>query len=223
MTISVRIERALAAQADGFRYVHSGKVAVVSTVGRRDDLNISLRAVIEACVEHFDALLRGWLRVLSRHRLMVFVATNCSNQRNTLSRRRGIWGSEGLDWLPQGAPRSPSVELSGELGTRFAGVAELELSDLFEAADFVRTNSGGFLFVSSMGDLTEERVRAVAAKVFPKGDLALDWAGVMDGLEDSDEIRVRASGSFDDREASLDAFLSADLLSKLGELTRMKD
>jgi hypothetical protein len=218
MTISVRVEKALSAQANGFRYVHSGNVAVVSTIGTRDALNVSLRAVMQACVEHLDALLAGWLRVLSRHRLLVFAATTCSDQHNALSRRRGVWGSEDLSWLPQGAPRSLSVELSGELGTRFAGLAEIKLTDLFEAADFARTNSGGFLFVSSAGDLTEERVRTISAKVFPKGDLALDWAGVIDGVEDGEEIRVRASGGFDDREASLDAFLSTELLSKLGDL-----
>jgi hypothetical protein len=217
MTISVRIEKALSAQANGFRYVHSGNVAVVSTIGTRDSLNIPLRAVMQACVEHLDGLFAGWLRVLSQHRILVFAATTCSDQHNALSRRRGIWGGEDLSWLPQGASRSLSVELSGKQGTRFAGIAEIRLTDLFEAADFARTNSGAFLFVSSAGDLTEVRVRTIAAKVFPKGDLALNWAGVIDGLEGGEEIRVRASGGFDDREASLDAFLSAELLSKLSD------
>ena len=64
-------------------------------------------------------------------------------------------------------------------------------------------------------NLAEARVRSFVANSFPKGELALDWTAVIEPVQDSDEIRIRAAGGFDDREASLDVFLSTDLLHKL--------
>jgi hypothetical protein len=75
--------------------------------------------------------------------------------------------------------RSPSVEIIGAAGARFAGLAEVGKSDLFEAADFVRTHGGSFLFVSPRIDVSEERVRAMANKVFPKGESVVEWRNVV--------------------------------------------
>jgi hypothetical protein len=145
-----------------------------------------------------------------------FTATAFWDQHNALSRRRGIWGSDQLGWLPTDAVRSPSVEIIGAAGARFAGLAEVGKSDLFEAADFVRTHGGSFLFVSPRIDVSEERVRAMANKVFPKGESVVEWRNVVDLVEEGEDICVRVGGGFDDPVASIDVFLSADLLRSLG-------
>jgi len=150
-------------------------------------------------------------------KLFLFIATPFWEQHNAISRRRGIWGSAGLNWLPEHLPRSASIELSGEGGARFAGLTEVPATDIFEAADFVRTHTSNFLFVSHHRELTEERVRAIAKKVFPNGESTVNWGSAVEQVEEGEDICVRVSGGFDDREASIDAFLAIDLLQKLGQ------
>jgi hypothetical protein len=99
---------------------------------------------------------------------------------------------------------------------RFAGLVEIGLAELVEAADFVRTHDGSVLIVSRHAELTEERVRAIASRFFPRGEFATDWASVVEQVEEGEDVCIRASGGFDDREVWIDAFLSANLLPTLG-------
>jgi hypothetical protein len=217
MTREIKIETALSAKASGFRYVRSNNVAVVSVIGERDTPSTSLRSKLHACAARFNVFLRRWLRALPQDRVLLFAITPFSDQHNALSRRRGVWGSEGLRWLPEGVPRSPSVAVTREEGgIRFAGLADVGQAGFFEAADFVRTHAGSFLSVLPHRELTEERVRSTVKRAFPTGESAVDWAGVIEQVEEGEDICIRACGGFDDREASIDAFLSADLLLKLG-------
>jgi hypothetical protein len=216
MIIETTLETALSAKERGFRYVRSGHVAVVSVTGARGVSSISLRTVLKACVARFEATLHGWLLSLPHHRIVLFASTAFSAQHNALSRRRAIWGSEGLSWLPRAAARSDSVHINREDGEmRFAGLAEIDEASFFEAAEFMRTHAGSFLTVSARGDLTEERVRSIVAKVFPKADAAVNWSAAVAEVENGEDICIRASGGFDDPEASIDAFLSDGLLRKL--------
>lgn len=216
MTISTKIEVASSAKADGFKYVRSESVAVVSVLAQRDDPGTPLRTVLQTCIARFEAFFLGWVRALSPDQILLFAATAFWDQHNALSRRRGIWGTEQLDWLPSDAQRSPSVEIVGDGGSRFAGVVETREPDLLHAADYVRTHGCSFLFVSPRCDLTDERVRALAMKVLPDGEAVVAWGNVVDLLEDGEDLCIRVGGGFDDREISIDIFLAAELLHRLG-------
>lgn len=215
MITETTVETIASAKASGFRYVRSNSVAVVTVSSRRSDTSTPLKALFQACIMRLQAVLTMWLRELPGDRLLLFAATPLSDQHNSVSRRRGIWGIGGLQWLPATASRSSSVEIAGEGGSRFAGLSEVGAA-FVEAADYVRTHGDSFLLVSPRADLTEERVRSMAATVFLKGVSAIDWAGVVGLVEDGEDIAIRASGGFDDREASLDAFLSNALLQRIG-------
>ncbi len=221
MTIEIKVETVSSAKAHGFRYVRSDDVAAVSVIGERSGPAESLQAVLHACFAHFNVFLRAWLGALPYAGVVMFTATQPSDQHNTVSRRRGLWGIDELRWLPASADRSPSVEVVGDDGrTRFAGLVAIAHQDVFEAVDFVRTHSGSFLLVASPGGLSEERVRAMAAQVFPKGESRIDWEAAVAQVERGEDICIRASGNFDDREASIDAFLHEALRRKLEAATR---
>jgi hypothetical protein len=221
MTIETRIETASSAKARGFRYVRSDEVASVSVIGERSAPSDSLRAALQACFAEFDVFLRAWLSALPQARVILFTATPPSAQHNAVSRRRGIWRADELRWLPDSAYRSPSVEIAAEDGwTRFAGLVEIPREGVLDAVDFVRMHSGSFLLVSSLGELTEERVRATVAQVFPTGESDIDWESAVAQAEGGEDICVRATGTFDDREASIDAFLHAALYQKLEVVRR---
>jgi hypothetical protein len=217
MTISTKIEVATSAKANGFRYVRSEDIAVISVLAERDAPGTPLKTVLQKCVVRFEAFFVRWLGVLSHDRVFLFAATAPWDQHNAVSRRRGIWGTEHLGWLPTDAPRSPSVEIISEGGARFAGIVEIRNEDLFEAADFVRTNGGSFLFVSPRAGVEEERVRAMANKVFPKGEAVVEWGNAIELLGEGEDICIRVGGGFDDRQVSIDVFLSAELLRRVGE------
>ena len=217
MTIKVKVESAPSAKDRGFLYVRSNDVAVVSVTGERDAPSTSLRTVLQSCLVQFEAFFSGWLRALPGHHTIILVATPAWDQHNALSRHRGIWRSEGLRWLSGDAQRSPSVEIREEGGTRFAGLAEINDANLFDAADYARTHGASFLLVSRRTDLTEERVRSMVTKVLPNGQGVLEWSNVVGLVDQGADICVRVSGGFDDRDVSIDAFLSAALLRKVEE------
>jgi hypothetical protein len=216
MTIEIVVETGASAKMRGFKYVRSNEIAVVSITGRRNDSDTPLRAVLHVCVERFATFLSLWLSYLSRHRLLLFAATPLSNHHNVVSRRRGVWGAGDFRWLPASSSRSPSVELVGSAGcVRFAGLTEVDRTKIFEAADFARTYGDSFILLSSTSLVTEECVRAIGTKVFPSGQSALDWASAVALVEEGQEVCIRASGNFDDRDASIDAFLSYELFQKI--------
>jgi hypothetical protein len=105
--------------------------------------------------------------------------------------------------------------MRGDDGLRFAGLAQISDAAFADAADFVRTHGASMLFVSPRLDLSEDRVRTMFAQAFPRGVPAVDWA-VVNQVEHCEDIVLRVSGGFDDPEVSIDAFVSADLLSRDG-------
>lgn len=215
MTIDVRVEKAASAAAAGFQYVRSRDLAVVSIIGRRDSSCIPLAVTLKACIVKLEAFLSVWLRTLPLHRIILFAATMCSHEHNALMRRRGIWGSEGLGWLPPDAQRSNSVEIQGGEGERFAGLVLVGTGGLFEAAEYARTHRSAFLLLSSDVTLTEDRVRLLAQQAFPTGGSDPSWATILEQIVGREEVFIRASGGFDDPEAAIDAFLSGNLLDRL--------
>lgn len=217
MTIETTVKIAPSAKADGFRYVRSEHVAVLSVSGVRSDPATPLRAVLQACFARFEMLLRALLHLLPHARLLLFTGTPFSAQHNALSRRRGLWAMSHLHWLSPGAARSPSVEVVGEHQmVRFAGLAEIVEHQEFDALEFARTNAGSFLTVTTSSDLTEERVRSLVAEVFLDGASEVNWMSAVAQVEGGEGYCViRVSGGFDDREASIDAFLHESLLRNL--------
>jgi len=210
-----KLETAISARDAGFKLVRSSAVAVVSVAARRDSPTTSLQIVLDQCAACFAELLDGWLGVLHDHRLLLFVATPPGDSPNAVARHHGAW-RYAPDWLAETTSRSASVEVVDGDRVRFAALAEIGQQDLLAAAELVRTSSTSFLFVSSNRDLTEPRVRSLVATVFPDGEPHLDWGCVTSLVENSTDICIRVSGNFDDREASIDAFLAADLLRTLG-------
>jgi hypothetical protein len=211
MTTEPRIEISLSARASGFGYVRSDSVAVVSVLCERADDRTPLALLLRACVSKFGNLFREWLRLLSDHRILLFVVTPPSAYHNAVSRRRGVW-TDDLQSLSRAGARSPSVEVCGVAGSRYAGLLQIDEPHFADAAEFVRANSSSFILVSATHDIDEKYVRSIAEQVFPLGQPALDWSRVVGHVDSGDDICIRVSGNFDDRQVSIDSFLSAQLL-----------
>jgi hypothetical protein len=216
MTILTTVDIAASASAAGFLYVRDSTVALVSVTGKRDAPSTPLRTVLHSCAATFAPQLRAIVDKLSNGTLVMFSATHFWEQHGALSRRRGIWGGGELQWLTTDIRRSTSVEITRETDSRFAGLVEIETKSLFDAADFARTHESTFLYVSERRNLSDERVREIFAKVFPDGKSGVDWGCVVDQIRKEAAACIRVSGNFDDPEASIDVFLSAELFARLG-------
>jgi len=214
MTIKTRVERAASAKAHGFRYVKADDVAIVSVVGERPNPTVSLTTVLHACVRRLTPLLASIDR-LDVRRLLLFVATPFWDQPNALARRAEIWAREDLHWLPADAPRSPTVHIHRSDGSRIAGLARIPESALMNVAEFVRKNRAAVVWLSANTDLDETRVRALFERAFPQGESQVDWASVTDAIAGGEDIVLRISGGFDDREVAIDAFMATWLLQTL--------
>jgi hypothetical protein len=68
-------------------------------------------------------------------------------------------------------------------------------------------------------ELSEQRVSTLARKIFPPGGAGIEWSKVLELVEEGEDICIRVTGGFDDREASIDSFLSSDLLRRLSPRT----
>jgi hypothetical protein len=110
------------------------------------------------------------------------------------------------------------VEIHRDGETRFAGLVRIDDASFLEAADFVRTHRASFLFVSLDDVLTEQRVRLLFSRVFPKGDSTVDRSRVVDQVGDGAELCILVSGAFDDREAGIDAFMSTEWLDTVAKV-----
>lgn len=124
------------------------------------------------------------------------------------------------------APTSPvEIEIVQASGVKYAGMIELTLGTISCAAELVRkSQTTSFILVSSrVGRASGKLLRSLHDKLMESSSReyeSMNWttvAGEMCALGDG---VIRAAGNFDDREASIDLFVSP--CSELGALVRSR-
>jgi len=215
MIIDVQVHASMSAASYGLAFVTSPSLGVIEVVARREVSSTPLQMLLDACTQRLAELLRVWSRTLPERRVLAFFATPFWEHHNALSRRRGIWGSRSMAWLPVDTPRSVSVTIAGHRGARFAGIAEIDEAGLPGCADCIRAQGSGFLLFSSDAGINDARVRALFEEAFPSGGSAVEWSNLLKKTEGRDDVAIRVYGGFDDPEVSIEAFLAANLLTLL--------
>ena len=218
MTTNPRVDVSRCARSAGFRFVASDDVAVISVIARREPPSGSSITAMHACSARFELLLKRLLQWKTDARLMFFAATPFWEESTELKRRRGLWRRSELLWLNERAGvRSPDVEMVSGASTRFSGIAVLDTEAVADAAEHLRTHASSFLFIASAAEPTEERVRQTFSNVFPEGGTAIDWRRAIDHLGTDMSACMRATGSFDDPDVSIDMFTNSELHSLAAE------
>jgi hypothetical protein len=197
------------ALAGGYQFVSSPDVSALSVGCERDPMGTSFDSALGACVEEVRRRVRSWKVLLPAHRLLLLAATPFWANAGAVQRRRGIWGSDEMKWLASGGSRSKDVEIRRDDGIRFAGLAEIADDSLLEAAQYVRVNESGVLFFSRGIGTSDIDVQETFALAFPKGGVGADWRSLTSHFATSDDAGIRVVGGFDDREVSVDVFMSS--------------
>ena len=181
----------------------------MSVVGTDSDFETPLREIGRACADRLHGILTRCHQKRPRDCLQLFVASHWERP-GAVMRKRGLWGKEELSWLSASAPRSAVVEVQ-EADTsrvRLAGLAQIELAALDDSIEFIRTHGNSLLIWTAQTEWAEDRVRELFSIAFPKAESRVDWGSVVETLLASEQMCIRAFGEFDDREVSVDVFLS---------------
>jgi hypothetical protein len=201
------------AAESGYTFVRSTEVAVVS-VEKHRDMDESLDDAFNGCAVRSTQFLAEWMKVLPRHRMALFCATSSWEPPNRVSRHRGVWKSKGFA-PPVHSRRTLDVEITEGASSRFAGILEISLESTAEAAAFARRRADTTIMMASSNSLEADWVRTLAADAFPGLASSIHWSGLLEKIVGTENIYLKPNGQFDDRDVSIDFFLSAALLSRL--------
>jgi hypothetical protein len=199
----------------GYSFVTAPGVSVISITAPREP-NQPFDGALGACVDELRQRLHAWRALVPSHRLVLFASTPFWTAPNAVQKRRALWGSdESLAWTRSAVSRT-ELEVTEPRGSRFAGVVQVPEQELLKAADYARTHDAAVLLFSPEAELSENRVRSLFTRAFPRGGSGSDWSALVLHCASSDDVVIKVSGAFDDVELAIDVFLSSALCVRLG-------
>jgi hypothetical protein len=155
------------------------------------------------------------------YRLWLFVADGAWKPASRIARHHKLWKfhrdlvqSASILKIGEQVP----IESDGLI--RYAGLLEISCRSCDKAINAVRTNPSFSMFFSKRQNVDSvESVRSLFSLAFPKKDgieqIAVDWLSLALGLCPQDDILLRVTGLFDDREAAVDLIAVKDTVLRL--------
>lgn len=164
---------------------------------------------------------------LQHHQVWLFVSHASWLPDDRVRRHKKLWGNLSEEHLLDSLRCSPEVAFRSELGIRYAAVCRLTPGSFAEGARVLRgLRSSAMLLTERAAGGTEEYVRSLFGAAFPirKGvpDNRVDWIGLAARFCPLGDVLVRAGGSFDERECSLDFVGEAALIDRLTHASLMR-
>ncbi len=139
-----------------------------------------------------------------------------------------LWKSFPSKWTLDNFLLSREVMLESSEGIRFAGVAEVSKNSFLTPIQILRSESSCAIIASKRDYVDSERgVVHLFNSAFPTNNgvpqTRIDWLSLALDCCSLEDVVVRVSGSWDEREASLDLIMLSRLLPRLANLsTRTK-
>jgi hypothetical protein len=154
------------------------------------------------------------------YRLWLFVVDGPLRNPSALSRHQKLWkGHRDLVGSSDVVRIGEEFEIKSEGLVRYAGLLEISCDSCDKAISAARTNSSFAIIFSKRDDIDSQYgVRSIFSAAFPKGSgqTAVDWLSLAINLCPQEDILVRITGLFDDREAA------ADLIGVNGAILRVE-
>jgi hypothetical protein len=177
-----------------------------------------------ACGHEAVSLVRSV--VATDYRLWLFVADGPWKHASRITSHQKLWKSH-RDLVESDAvmKRGEEIELVSNGLVRYAGILEVSYNSCDIAINAVRTTPSFSMFFSKRPNVDSvEGVRLVFSSAFPKKNeieqIAVDWLSLALGLCPQDDILIRVTGLFDDREAAVDVIAMEDTILKLSHSIR---
>lgn len=196
-------------------------LSAVCVVTAEPQLPRELELMDKACVEAAAPLLFDNERLGEGHRVWLFLAHGPWQANSVMVRHRKLWKSFPSAWDLDDFQLCREAMVESRAGVRFAGVAAVSRRGLFTATQILRGANSGALVLSERDYCeSEDDLMRLFNAAFPGAAGApqeqVDWLSLALACCPSDDVVIRVSGSWDEREASLDLIMLPEHLPRFG-------
>lgn len=194
-------------------------LAAVCIVSIEHQLPRELELMDKACVEAAIPLLFANERLSENCKVWLFLAHGPWQANSVMVKHRKLWRSFPSAWNLDDFQLCRELMVESHKGVRFMGMAEVSQEGLFTATQILRSGSSGALILSQ-SDYCESEVDVprIFNSAFPERAGAaqeqIDWLNLSLACCPSNDIVIRVSGSWDEREAALDLIMLPEQLPR---------
>lgn len=194
-------------------------LSAVCMVTDEPQLPRELESMDKACVEAAAPLLFDNERLSEKHKVWLFLAHGPWQANSVMVKHRRLWRSFPSAWELGDFRLCGEASVESREGVRFAGVAAVSRQGLFTATQILRGSNSGALLLSERDYCeTEDDLMRLFDDAFPSVNGVpqgqVDWLNLSLARCPSDDVVIRVSGSWDEREASLDLIMLPEHLPR---------
>ena len=193
------------------------EIGAIGIVVEETKIPRDLKVLDKICAENAIPLIFD-NTFLTEYKLWLFLAHEPWQPNSAMVKHKKLWKSFPTSWNLDCLQLFPEKIIESFEGLRYFGVAEVKKETFYNATQILRNSRSGAIVLSkkNFGKL-EFEITHLFEYAFPKNNNlpqnAVDWQSLSIGCCPSRDIIVRVSGSWDEREVSIDLIMLRELLS----------
>ena len=193
------------------------ELAAVCIVATEVELPREMELLDKACADYAIPLLFANPRMNRDYKVWLFASHGPWQPNSVMVNHYKLWRSFPSKWRLDDFRLGPEIMVESSEGIRFAGLAEVSKASFFTATQIVRSESSCALILSARAEICIERgIVQLFNSAFPPGNgtaqWGVDWLSLSLDCCQLGDVVIRVGGSWCEREASLDFFMSPKLL-----------
>lgn len=192
------------------------EIGAASIVVEEKKLPRDLKTLDKVCAENAIPLIFE-NTFLTEYKFWLFLAHEPWQPKSAMVRHKKLWKSLPTSWNLDCLQLFPEIMIESSEGLRYFGIAEVKKETFYNATQILRNTRAGAIVLSKRNyGKSESEVIQLFDYAFPKKNElpqnAIDWQNLSIGCCPAHDIIVRVSGSWDEREVSLDLIMLRELL-----------
>lgn len=194
-------------------------LAAVCIVSGEPELPREMELLDKACAQTAAPLLYANERLGENYNVWLLLAHGPWQANSVMVKHRKLWRSFPSAWQLDDFHLCSEFMVASHKGVRFVSVAKVNQAGLFTASQMLRSESSGALILSQSNYCdSRDDVMRLFNSAFPGSDGVaqerIDWLNLSLACCPLNEIVIRVSGSWDEREASLDLIMLPEHLPR---------
>lgn len=193
------------------------ELAAVCIVATELELPREMELLDKACADYAIPLLFANPRMNRDYKVWLFAAHGPWQPKSVMVKHYKLWRSFLSEWRLDDFRLGAESMVESSEGIRFVALAEVSKAGFFTATQIVRSSSSCAIILSARAEICIERsiVQLFNSAFPPRKGIAqsrVDWLSLSLDCCQLGDVVIRVSGSWCEREASLDFFMSPKLL-----------
>jgi len=193
------------------------ELAAVCIVATELELPREMELLDKACADYAIPLVFDNPRMNRDYKVWLFAAHGPWQPNSVMANHYKLWRSFQSEWRLDDLRLGAESMVKSSEGIRFVGLAEVSKAGFFAATQILRRSMSCAIILSARAEISDERsIVQLFNSAFPlyKGtaESRVDWLSLSLHCCQLGDVVIRVSGSWDEREASLDFFMSPKLL-----------